>query len=229
MTDRNRILVIDDDEEMQKLIRFSLNAEGFQVFSAMTGRDGSQKAQTLLPDLILLDMVLPDLNGVEVLRLIQSQQKAKWIPVIVLTGLEDKAQVLKSVLLALGVVSFIGKPIAARELCDAVASALTVHAGDHRRMQEKGFIRRGPIRVDLKAQKVVVKGRSIGKIAASRYDLLCVMLSKYGCISKRELMHATGAESVNNIEKLVQRLRNDLGPDGESIILTVPGGYQIGD
>ncbi|MFH1723545.1 MAG: response regulator transcription factor [Elusimicrobiota bacterium] len=219
--------MIDDDEQVQELVRFALTSQGYQVFSALNGREGSQKAQTLLPDLVLLDMVLDDLNGVEILRLIQSHPKAKWIPVVVMTGLEDQAQVLRSALLALGVVAFMSKPFVAERLCEAVSSALAVHTHDTRRMYETGTLKHGPIRIDLKSREVCIQGRSVGKIPTSRYDLLCVMVARQGAVSKRELMYATGAENINNIEKMVQRLRTDLGPDGERVIRTVPGGYQI--
>ncbi|MFH1723544.1 MAG: response regulator transcription factor [Elusimicrobiota bacterium] len=228
MTSPCRILVIDDDEQIQSLIRFCLTSQGYQVFSAVSGREGTHKSQTLLPDLILLDMVLPDINGVEVFRAIQAHQKARWIPVIVMTGLEDSSQVLKTAVLALGAVSLLKKPVAPERLSEAVDCALSIHTQDQRRIHQTGVIKRGPVRVDLKARRVNVKGRTIGKIPPSRYDLLCVMLSRPGAVSKRELMHATGAENKNIIEKAVERLRSDLGPEGESIILTVPGGYQIG-
>ncbi|MFH1723549.1 MAG: response regulator transcription factor [Elusimicrobiota bacterium] len=229
MSSPSRILVIDDDAEVQELIRFSLTSQGYQVFSAVSGRDGSHRAQTLLPDLVLLDMVLPDLNGIEVLRLIQAHQKARWIPVIVLTGMEDEAELLRSAVLALGAVSFVKKPINQKQLDSAVASALAIHTRDQRRMHQSGIIRRGPVRIDLKARTISVRGRDVGAIPTTRYDLLCVMVSREGSMSKRELMHATGAENINNIEKAIQRLRADLGPEGERIILTVPGGYKIAD
>ncbi|MFH1723548.1 MAG: response regulator transcription factor [Elusimicrobiota bacterium] len=228
MSNPRRILVIDDDPQVQELIRFSLTSEGYQIFSAVSGREGSQKSQTLLPDLILLDMVLPDLNGIEVLRLIQAHQKARWIPVIVLTGLEDGAEVIRCAIMALGAVSFLRKPVGSEQLSETVASALAIHANEQRRMYQTGTIKHGPVRIDLKSRVVCVKGRSVGRIPTTRYDLLCVMASRDGSISKRELMHATGAENINSVEKAIQRLRSDLGPEGEKIILTVPGGYKIG-
>ncbi|MFH1723553.1 MAG: response regulator transcription factor [Elusimicrobiota bacterium] len=229
MTEARRILLIDDDEDIHELVRLTLAPQGYELSAAFSGKEGLRKAVEFQPHVILLDLLMPDLNGVDVFRQLQSEPKTKETPVVVLTGLSRKSKLLKSATLALGAASFLRKPVDDRRLRDVVASVLTVFGGDQRRKHPTGILRRGPLRIDLRARRVRLQGRLIDKIPTSRYVLLCVIASKGGAVSKDDLMAATGAENRNNIEKSVQRLRADLGPDGEKIVITVPGGYRIGD
>lgn len=102
-----KILFIEDEAHLQKLVGQQLEQEGFQVLSALNGEIGLQKAKQELPDLILLDLILPKKDGFEVLQELKTQEKTKNIPVIILTNLETSADVRKA--LDLGATTYLVK------------------------------------------------------------------------------------------------------------------------
>ena len=105
-----RILSVEDDPDFQHLVSYALRSQGFEVHSAFTGPEGHQKALALLPDLILMDLMLPGLNGLEVLTLLKQREKTRDIPVIVLTAYSEDAAFEKD-LKALGAFEYLSKPI----------------------------------------------------------------------------------------------------------------------
>lgn len=102
-----KILFIEDEAHLQKLVSQQLEQEGFRILSALNGEIGLQKAKQELPDLILLDLILPKKDGFEVLHELKTQEKTKNIPVIILTNLETSADVQKA--LDLGAIIYLVK------------------------------------------------------------------------------------------------------------------------
>ena len=114
--DAPRILSVEDDPDLQFLLSVALREQGFEVLDAMTGPEGYEKAGALLPDLILLDMMLPQLTGPEVLRALKDDPKTRAIPVIVMTAYAGDPDFFESELLALGAVAYLRKPVHFDEL-----------------------------------------------------------------------------------------------------------------
>lgn len=121
--DAFRALVIDDDPSIVRFLEIYLEGQGFRIHSALTGAEGIETARQLVPDIILLDYVMPDLNGLEVLRRLKQDERTRSIPVVVLTARSEVGEKVKG--LDLGVDDYITKPFDIRELKARLVSILT--------------------------------------------------------------------------------------------------------
>lgn len=121
--------MIDDDPSIVRFLEILLSSQGFLMHSALCGEEGVESAFRILPDIILLDFALPDIDGAEVLRRLKDHEKARLIPVIALTGRSDMADKVKS--LSLGVDDYVTKPFDIRELRARIASVI------HRRRDQR--------------------------------------------------------------------------------------------
>jgi two-component system KDP operon response regulator KdpE len=110
-----KILVIEDEERMARFVRLNLEQDGFQVNEALTGREGLDKLRTFMPDLVLLDVMLPDLDGFELLKMIR---EIDTVPVIMLTAKGEEEDKVRG--LELGADDYITKPFSPRELVSRV-------------------------------------------------------------------------------------------------------------
>jgi two-component system alkaline phosphatase synthesis response regulator PhoP len=118
------ILSIDDDSGLQDLVSLVLGGHGHEVHWAFTGEEGYEKAQKLNPHLIILDMMLPTLNGVEVLKMLKAHEALRAIPVIVVTALVGEDPYSEKAVKALGAREFLQKPVKYEILAELVGAAL---------------------------------------------------------------------------------------------------------
>ncbi len=119
-----RILSVEDDVDLQQVFAYVLTKKGWAVTYAYDGKDGLEKALELKPDLILLDMMLPGLNGLEVIKALKENEATKAIPVIVMTAYPGDEQFLKSSLLAMGAVEYLAKPVHIDTLVETIERLL---------------------------------------------------------------------------------------------------------
>jgi CheY-like chemotaxis protein len=119
------ILVIDDNIKTVKLVESRLKANGYEVISSTSGIQGLEKAKKELPDLILLDIMMPDMNGYEVIEKLKKDGDTKSIPVIMLTARREIEDIEKS-MFVYGAVGYISKPFSAHELLKKIKNALMV-------------------------------------------------------------------------------------------------------
>ncbi|HHY20531.1 MAG TPA: response regulator transcription factor [Bacilli bacterium] len=116
------VLVVDDEKNIRELVKFNLESRGYKVREATNGREALDLARQELPLLIILDLMLPEIDGLEVCRVLKSDIKTKWIPIIMLTALGDEID--KIVGLELGADDYITKPFSPRELVARVRAVL---------------------------------------------------------------------------------------------------------
>jgi two-component system alkaline phosphatase synthesis response regulator PhoP len=116
------ILAVEDDEDILELLRYNLSKEGYQVSVATTGEEGLQSAGASLPDLILLDLMLPEMDGLEVCRQLKADQKTRHLPIIMLTAKGEEADIVTG--LELGADDYITKPFGNRVLLARVRAVL---------------------------------------------------------------------------------------------------------
>lgn len=119
-----RILSIEDDVDLQQVVTYALAKKGWDVVYAYDGRDGLDQARKFIPDLILLDMMLPGLNGLEVIKALKADELTRDIPVVVMTAYPSDAQFLKSAVLAMGAVEYLAKPVHIDELVSTIERLL---------------------------------------------------------------------------------------------------------
>lgn len=228
---RGRILVIEDDEGNQDFIRHVLTPQGYELAFARDGRIGLQAARRSRPALILLDLGLPGMNGVEVFKFLRESPETRQIPVLLMTAMADNSRVIDSFIETLRPTDYIHKPFGDEELIARVTRVLDAPpAGDDagpNPMLKDLVLERGRIRMDLTTNKVYVQGRPV-HLAQRRFDLLRILLSHQEDVSVERLLAEgwPGAEDPGTVKKTIQRLRNALGL-ADNPIVTVGHGYKL--
>lgn len=220
-----RLLSVEDDPELQHLLALTMQAEGHEVHYAFNGREGYEKALALNPDLILLDLMLPEWNGVELLRRLRAHPEAKDLPVLAMTAFRERAGELARELADLGVAGFVLKPVEVAELVGSVRRTLSARA---ERTAPDLRLRKGAVRLDPKFRSVWVEGKLAATVGRRRFEVLLELVSAPGAVARERLLRRVwGAGADDNVlDKTISRLREDLG--GEAARLrTTQGGYEL--
>lgn len=182
---RPKLLIIEDDKNIQKLLEINFSREDFHLFQAFEGRQGLRKADALVPDLIILDINLPGMNGIELCKSLKDNPKTKDIALIMLTVRKDEIDRVLG--FELGVDDYVTKPFSPRELILRVKAVLR-----RREEQKESFkIEAGEIALDETKFEVKVSGRNIA-LTATEFKLL-----KYFLVNKNRLL--TRENILNNV------------------------------
>jgi two-component system, OmpR family, KDP operon response regulator KdpE len=218
-------LVIDDEPQIRRLLRVTLEANGYRVFEAATGQDGVVQAAQRRPDVVLLDLGLPDLEGVEVLKRLREWSR---VPVIILSVRDredDKVAALDA-----GADDYVTKPFNSAELLARVRAALR-HA---RPAPEVAVFQSGGLEVDLTARVVKLGGREV-RLTATEYSLLRLFVQHAGKVLThrqilREVWGPTYVEQTHYLRVYMAHLREKLeaNPAQPERFITEPGvGYRL--
>lgn len=221
------ILVIEDDRSIIQLLRYNLEQERYRVLTSVDGEHGLRLADQERPDLIVLDLLLPHLSGLEVCRRLKRSPALRHIPILMLTA--KASEVDKVTGLELGADDYVTKPFSVRELVARIRAVL--------RRQEAPIhaplTRCGVLEADWERHRVTVRGRPV-HLTPKEYELLKMFLASKGRVLSREALLTTvwGYDQAVDLETRtvdfhVSRLRRKL--QGEAARLqTVPGtGYQF--
>ena len=223
-----RVLVVDDDPALLRALRIGLEVRGFEVIVARTGAEGLSRAAQAMPQLIVLDLGLPDLDGVEVCRRLRQWTE---VPVIVLSALDSEDR--KVLALDSGADDYVTKPFGMQELEARLRVALR-HAAARDRSAPAAVLTIGPIRVDLNS-RIVEVNRTPVELTAREFDLLAYLARNAGkvCTHRTILREVWGPGYGNEAHYLrvyASRLRRKLGEQGGPLLRTNPGvGYQLVD
>lgn len=120
-----RVLSVEDDPDLQRLLAISLAPEGFDLHQAGSGPEGYEKAVALLPDVMLVDMMLPGYQGTELIKRLRAEPKTRDVPIIVMTAFYDAASVVEAEVRRLGVIEYLRKPV---RMSDLVRILKRLHA-----------------------------------------------------------------------------------------------------
>lgn len=227
---RRRILVVDDEERMVRFIRLNLEHDGFEVVEAFNGRQALEKLRDTTPDLVLLDVMMPDLDGFEVLQMIREMSN---VPVIMLTAKGDEEDRVRG--LELGADDYIPKPFSPRELVSRIRAVL-------RRTEASSGSMHGVIevderlKIDFDRREIWVEGKLV-KLRPTEYRLLYHLVQNAGWVLTYDqiLTRVWGYEYRDEthyvrlyINYLRQKLEKD--PSNPQYILTERGvGYRFVD
>ncbi len=223
-----RVLVVDDDPALLRALRIGLEARGFEVIVALTGAEGLSRAAQASPHLVVLDLGLPDIDGVEVCRRLRQWTE---VPVIVLSALDSEDR--KVLALDSGADDYVTKPFGMQELEARLRVALR-HAAARNPSSAPAILTVGPIVVDV-GSRVVRVGDSPIELTAREFDLLAYLARNVGkvCTHRTILRDVWGSGYGNETHYLrvyASRLRRKLGDDGGPLLRTNPGvGYQLVD
>ena len=226
MTTKPKILVVDDEPDAVELIEFNLKANGYEVATAADGEEALQKARAILPSLIILDIMLPEVDGMEVCKILRRDQRTQNIPIIMLTA---KAAEIDRVLgLELGADDYVTKPFSPRELVLRVKRLLRPGTNPEEksdRVEWKELI------IDIPRHQVSVKGRSID-LTATEFKLLTTLAQRRGRVQSREqLLHDVweydNLIDTRTVDTHMRRLREKLGAASKYLDTVRGVGYRF--
>ncbi|SFR55277.1 DNA-binding response regulator, OmpR family, contains REC and winged-helix (wHTH) domain [Marinobacter daqiaonensis] len=221
---QNRVLLVEDDDELRMLLARYLGGQGFEVREAATGGDGLALAAEGLTDIVVLDIMLPDVSGLEVLRKLRGRNH---LPVILLTARGDETD--RIVGFEVGADDYIPKPCNPRELVARIHAVLRRVAWDHQAEASPDGVF-GDLRVEQDQRRVFLREQPLD-LTATEYEVLQVLLAHAGsAVRKTDLMQwALGrrlAAHDRTLDMHISNLRRKLGPEDPSRIETIRGlGY----
>jgi two-component system phosphate regulon response regulator PhoB len=222
-----RILVVDDEADIVALIAYHLAKAGYRVSTASTGMEALEAASQEHPALVILDLMLPEISGFDVLERLRGTEPTKGLGVLMLTARRDEPDRIRG--LALGADDYLTKPFSPQELVLRVGAIL-------RRMSAGGaapadVLAIGPVRIDRAEHRVTVDGDEV-ELTPTEYRLLLTLAERRGRVQGRAHLLETVWEAAPDIQTRtvdmhVQRLRAKLGSAGD-LIETVRGfGYRL--
>ncbi|MEP6696103.1 MAG: response regulator transcription factor [Pseudonocardiales bacterium] len=223
MADRRRIVVVEDDETIAHAVQSRLIAEGFDVHLAADGPRGVKLCAEVRPDVVVLDRLLPGLDGLEVCRRVQA---ARPVPVLMLTALAEETDVLVG--LGVGADDYMTKPFSPRELVARVHAL--VRRVERAQSSEIEKLRIGDIEVDTVERRVRVRGDAV-HLTPTEFELLVRLAERPGQVLDRDRLlndvwgWSDGASTTRTVDSHVRALRRKLG---DAVIRTVHGvGYAL--
>jgi len=229
LTMKTKILVVDDEPDQLELIDIHLTAAGFDVLSTGSGAEALQQARALRPQLILLDVMLPGLDGLEVCKLLRRDPATSSIPIVMLTA---RAMEIDRVLgLELGADDYITKPFSVRELVLRVKKLLNRQPARQAQEEAEGQIRLGGLHID-KPRHLASFHERVLDLTLTEFKLASILAERRGRVQSREtlLQDVWGYHSTidtRTVDTHMRRLRAKLGPAAK-LLDTVRGvGYRF--
>jgi len=224
---KEHILIVDDEEDILELIGYNLTRDGYRVSTAMTGEQALHSARQGRPDLILLDLMLPGIDGLEVCRRLQSDPLTRAIPIIMVTAKGEDADIVTG--LELGADDYIIKPFSPRVLLARVRAVFRRNRKDL--TEEPVVMRSADLVIDLSSREVLVQEKPI-QLAATEFNILHFLMKRPGWVfTRNQIINAIKGDDYPVTERSVDvqivGLRKKLGSAGK-YIQTVRGiGYRF--
>ena len=227
----DRVLLVEDEEGLADSVRYALETEGFEVVTAGTGLAGLEAARSSRPDIVVLDLMLPEMSGLDVCRQIRSSSD---VPIIMLTAKDSEADTVSG--LELGADDYMTKPFSMRELIARVRAQLRRASRTGALAGANEILRGGPIEMDLDAHVVRRNGEEV-ELRPKEFDLLESLMRRKNRLSARhalidELWGPSYFGDTKTLDVHIKRLRQKLEEDSSSPvhIVTMRGlGYKFVD
>ena len=222
------ILVIEDDGDIQELVQYNLERQGYRVIAAADGETGFKVALTANPDLVLLDIMLPGIDGLSVCRKLRENNDTRHLPIIMLTARGEESDVIVG--LELGADDYVTKPFSPKELVARVRAVLRRSTEETQDSRKSGFVSVGPIEIDDERHEAFYKGRAL-KLTLAEYRLLQTLVSRPGRVFTRDqlLEKITGGDVYvidRNVDVHIRAIRKKLEVDSEFIVTVRGVGYK---
>jgi two-component system, OmpR family, alkaline phosphatase synthesis response regulator PhoP len=228
---RPRVLIVEDEADVLELIRYNLEQEGIDVEEARDGRNALRQIEKNAPDLVVLDLMLPEISGFEICRKVRASDYTRTLPIIIVTARSSEAD--KVLGLELGADDYVTKPFSPRELTARVKAVLRRSADGNEAFEAKTY-ERGRLRIDFAAYQVLVDGEP-RDLPLREFELLAFLVKHPMRVFTREqlldLVWGPGSDSeARTIDVHIHRLRAQLEQDeiNPRLIVTVRGvGYRF--
>jgi len=224
---KENILIIEDEEDILELINYNLTREGYQTSSAITGEDGYNKARTIVPDLIVLDLMLPGMDGLEICKLVKNDSKTQHIPIIMLTAKSEESDIITG--LEIGADDYITKPFSPKVLIARIRALFRRKTAKEITNQET--IQIHEIVINPGRFEVLINGEAV-ELTLTEFQLLHSLAKRPGWVFTRDQLinNIRGEDSFitdRSIDVQVVGLRKKLGIAGK-YVQTVRGiGYRF--
>lgn len=228
-----KLLVVDDERDIAELVAYNLEKEGHEVLKAYDGEKAMQIVRAKMPDLIILDLMLPGIQGLDVCKRLRQDPSTAIIPIIMLTA---KGEEIDKILgLEIGADDYVTKPFSVKELMARVKAVLR-RVEARKTHEESGTLEFKGLCIDLKSYEVAVDGRKVN-LSPTEFKLLRFLAQNRGRVYSRNqiLDHVWGDESYvepRTVDVHIRRLRAQIELDENSpnFIVTVRGvGYKFAD
>ena len=224
------ILVVDDERKITNLVRDYLIKAGFQVLTAADGREALAAARERKPDLLIVDLGLPDIDGLDVTRTLRKESS---VPVIILTARDEETD--KILGLELGADDYITKPFSPKELVARVRAVLR-RTEISKQESEGDLVRAGDLQIDLARHRVRVKNQEVD-LTATEFELLAVMARQPGRVFTRaqllDAIHGVSFESFERaIDSHIKNIRRKIEPNPQEpvyLIMVYGVGYKLAE
>jgi two-component system alkaline phosphatase synthesis response regulator PhoP len=225
-TAKHKILIVDDEPDIRELIEYNLKKEGYQVYTASNGQEGVTEAKRVLPDLIILDIMMPKMDGIEACRILRTMNEFKNTFMVFLTARSEEYSEIAG--FNVGADDYIAKPIKPRALTSRINAILrrNVHSEE---AEVENKVEIGDLVIDREAFLVFRKGEKI-VLAKKEFELLYLLASKPGKVYTRDvILKNIWEDSVvvtnRTIDVHIRKLREKLG---DNYVSTVKGvGYKF--
>ena len=223
----SRVLIVEDERDIRDLVLFHLEREGFQVSSASSGEEALRQVRHASPDLVLLDLMLPAMGGLEVCRKLRQDPATVALPIVMLTAKGDEVDRVLG--LELGADDYIVKPFSPKELLARVRAVL------RRAKPAPGAaaIAMGALAIDPGTRTVTVEGVPL-TLTHKEFELLSALADAQGRVLSREFLldrvwgySRAGEIESRTVDVHVRRLRVKLGPEGHRILTVKSVGYRL--
>ena len=227
--ERGLVLIVDDERDLRTLVEFNLRQAGWRTAQAATGAEALARARTLDPAVVILDLNLPDVSGMDVCRLLRAEEKTRDLPILMLTAHgaeEDRVAGLE-----VGADDYLGKPFSVRELVLRVEAVSRRRRGAAPPGTQHQRLEAGHIALDVDAHRCFVDGKEL-PLTLQEFRLLAYLIQGRGRVRTREelladVWNASPELETRTVDTHVKRLRDKLGPAGD-LIETVRGvGYRV--
>lgn len=221
-----KILVVDDEPEAVELVEFNLKQAGYEVATAADGAEALKKTRALLPSLVVLDLMLPEMDGLEVCKMLRRDPATADVPIIMLTA---KAAEIDRVLgLELGADDYLTKPFSPRELVLRVKKML---ARGHGKAEETETLKFGDLLIDVPRHVISWRGKKMD-LTATEFKLITVLAQRRGRVQSRDQLlrdvwEYNSLVDTRTVDTHMRRLREKLGPAAKYLDTVRGVGYRF--
>jgi two-component system phosphate regulon response regulator PhoB len=222
---KQKILIVDDEPDALELVAFNLREAGYEVATAVNGEEALRQARALLPNLIVLDLMLPEIDGLEVCKLLRRDAQTSGIPIVMLTA---KAAEIDRVLgLELGADDYVTKPFSPRELVLRIKRLLRPGPAE----AKTAVFKHEDLCLDTERHLVTVKGQAV-ELTATEFKLLTILAQRRGRVQSREqlLQDVWAYDSLidtRTVDVHMRRLREKLGSAAKYLDTVRGVGYRF--
>lgn len=224
---KEQILLVEDEENIQELVKYNLAKEGFQVHCVGSGEDALRKAAAKTPDLVILDLMLPGIDGLEVCKQLKSETKTRQVPIMMLTAKGEEADVVTG--LELGADDYVTKPFSPRVLLARVRNLLRRQSEPDE--EEHSILKVGDLQIHPGRHEITVKGKAV-ELTFTEFRILHFLARRPGWVfTRNQIVDAVRGEDYpvtdRSVDVQIVGLRRKLGAFGKNVETVRGVGYRF--